>query len=128
MFDRNAPQSITITPFTAQEHQHISDNLSKQLGPEFVSKRSGPGGSTISYIEGWKAIKLANEIFGYNGWSHSVIDITVDYVDVDGGKVSLGISAIVRVTLKDGTYHEDVGYGSIENAKNKCSRHFLLLF
>jgi DNA repair and recombination protein RAD52 len=34
--------------------------------------------------------------------------------------VSLGISALVRVTLKDGTFHEDIGYGSIENAKSKA--------
>ena len=62
------------------EKTDISNTLRKQLGPEFVSKRSGPGGSTISYIEGWKAIQLANEIFGFNGWNHSVVDITVDYV------------------------------------------------
>ena len=37
---------------------------------------------------------------------------------MDGGRVSLGISAIIRVTLRDGTFHEDIGYGSIENAKN----------
>lgn len=58
----------------------IALTLDKKLGSEFVAKRSGPGGSTISYIEGWKAIQLANEIFGYNGWNHSVVDITVDYV------------------------------------------------
>ena len=40
---------------------------------------------------------------------------------MDGSKVSLGISALVRVTLKDGTYHEDIGYGSIENAKSKAA-------
>lgn len=97
----------------------IQQTLDKKLGSEFVVKRSGPGGSTISYIEGWKAIQLANEIFGYNGWNHSVVDITVDYVDMDGSRVSLGISATVRVSLRDGTFHEDVGYGSIENAKNK---------
>jgi DNA repair and recombination protein RAD52 len=35
------------------------------------------------------------------------------------GKINCGISAIVRVQLKDGTYHEDVGYGFSENAKAK---------
>jgi DNA repair and recombination protein RAD52 len=97
----------------------VAKTLEKKLGSEWISKRSGPGGSTISYIEGWKAIQLANEIFGYNGWNHSVVDITIDYVDVDGTKVSCGISATVRVTLRDGTYHEDVGYGSIDNARTK---------
>ncbi|OMH85933.1 DNA repair and recombination protein RAD52 [Zancudomyces culisetae] len=36
------------------------------------------------------------------------------------GRVSLGLSSVVRVTLKDGTQHEDVGYGTIENAKSKA--------
>ena len=31
------------------------------------------------------------------------------------------MSIIVRVTLRDGTYHEDVGYGHIENAKGKAA-------
>ena len=106
--------------YTPKEHKQVSCTLSKQLGPEFISKRAGPGNSQVTYIEGWKAIELANEVLGFNGWSHSITDITVDYVDMDSsGRVSLGISATVRVTLKDGTFHEDIGYGSIENAKSK---------
>jgi DNA repair and recombination protein RAD52 len=96
--------------------------LDKRLGPEFTAQRAGPGNTKIQYLEGWKAFNLANEVFGFDGWSHEVREIQVDFVDVDearGGAVTLGISAIVRVTLRDGTYHEDVGYGSIENAKAK---------
>lgn len=26
----------------------------------------------VCYIEGHKVISLANEMFGYNGWSHSI--------------------------------------------------------
>lgn len=36
------------------------------------------------------------------------------------GAVSLGLSVIVRVTLRDGTFHEDVGYGQIKNCKGKA--------
>lgn len=36
------------------------------------------------------------------------------------GAVSLGLSVIVRVTLRDGTFHEDVGYGQIKNSKGKA--------
>jgi DNA repair and recombination protein RAD52 len=61
----------------------VAQTLEKKLGSEWIVKRSGPGGSTISYIEGWKAIQLANEIFGYNGWNHSVVNITVDYVSIE---------------------------------------------
>jgi DNA repair and recombination protein RAD52 len=35
-----------------------------------------------------------------------------------GGKFRVGVTAVVRVSLKDGTFHEDVGYGISEN-KNK---------
>lgn len=33
----------------------------------------------------------------------------------------MSCSVIVRVTLKDGTYHEDVGCGSIENSRSKSA-------
>ena len=39
------------------------------------------GGQKVVYIEGWRSIALANQIFGYNGWSHSVSGQTIDFVD-----------------------------------------------
>jgi len=42
------------------------------------------------------------------------MNITQDYLEESAGKYNVGISAIVRVTLKDGTYHEDVGWGSAD--------------
>lgn len=47
----------------------------------------------------------------------------IDFVDESQstGKISLGLSTIVRVTLKDGTHHEDIGYGHIENCKGKAA-------
>lgn len=51
------------------------------------------------------------------------MDIQVDFVDENPNtlKVSLGLSVIVRVTLRDGTFHEDIGYGHIENCKGKAA-------
>lgn len=37
----------------------------------------------------------------------------------NGGRVNCGVSAVIRIQLKDGTYHEDVGYGIAENQKTK---------
>lgn len=64
--------------------------------------------------------------------SHSQVD-----ENPQNGKVSLGLSIVVRITLKDGTFHEvklfsstykalfkfiqDIGYGSIENGKGKAA-------
>jgi len=38
----------------------------------------------------------------------------------DTGKFSIGVAVTCRVTLKDGTYHEDIGYGSCDNLKSKA--------
>ncbi|OWB58900.1 hypothetical protein B5S28_g4994 [[Candida] boidinii] len=121
--NHSLPLHNNTTPnlcYTEEERESIRNALDRQLGPEFISTRPGQGGTRVSYIEGWKAINLANEIFGFNGWSSDVRDIFVDYVDESQGRISLGLSAVVRITLKDGTYREDIGYGHIENARTKA--------
>ncbi|KAL7942160.1 hypothetical protein V8C42DRAFT_332718 [Trichoderma barbatum] len=111
-----------IAEWTAKEIATIASRLDKQLGPEYISSRAGPGGSRVHYLTAEKVIGLANEVFGFNGWSSSIQNIQVDFADENSqtNRVSIGLSVIVRVTLRDGTYHEDVGYGSIENAKGKA--------
>ena len=37
------------------------------------------------------------------------------------GRFNIGITAIIRITLRDGTFHEDTGYGGGENLKGKGS-------
>ena len=136
--DQHKPNGITANPFKEEEQEekkpHISEytaqeiailqsRLDKQLGPEYVSSRAGPGGQKVHYLAAEKVIGLANEIFGFNGWSSSIQNIQIDFVDENAtnGKVSLGLSVTMRVTLKDGTYHEDIGYGSIQNASGKAA-------
>ncbi|KFY86428.1 hypothetical protein V498_07502 [Pseudogymnoascus sp. VKM F-4517 (FW-2822)] len=112
-----------ISEYTAQEIASLQSRLQKQLGPEYISSRSGPGGQKLHYIAADKCIQLANEVFGFNGWSSQIKDLQVDFVDENPAtfKVSLGLSAIVRVSLRDGTFHEDIGYGHIENCKGKAA-------
>lgn len=107
-------------PYSEEEHAVIQERLNKVLGPEYVSFRPGGGGQNVSYIEGWKALNLANEIFGFNGWSSELISTEVDFLDLNHGRYSLGLSVVVRITIKDGTFHEDFGYGYIDNAKSKA--------
>ncbi|XP_077727746.1 DNA repair protein RAD52 homolog isoform X3 [Canis aureus] len=78
------------------------------------------GGQRVCYIEGHRVINLANEMFGYNGWAHSITQQNVDFVDLNNGKFYVGVCAFVRVQLKDGSYHEDVGYGVSEGLKSKA--------
>ena len=81
-------------------------------------------------MEGYQLIKLANETFGFNGWAHSITRQTIDFTDQSGDRYCVGVCAFVRVQLKDGTYHEDVGYGvsegrskprSIEKARKEAA-------
>ncbi|SCU94346.1 LADA_0G07998g1_1 [Lachancea dasiensis] len=101
--------------------EDIQAKLDKKLGPEYISKRVGFGTSRVAYIEGWKAINLANQIFGYNGWSTEVKSITIDFMDEKQGKFCIGCTAVIRVTLTDGTFREDIGYGTVENERRKSS-------
>ncbi|KAI8334178.1 DNA repair protein Rad52/59/22 [Chlamydoabsidia padenii] len=99
----------------------IDQKLNQCLGPEWTSRRTAFGGGTVMYIEGSTAINLANELFGYNGWSSEIKQSVVDVSD--DGRVTLGMATTVRVTLKDGTFHEDIGYGTAENAKSKAAAY-----
>ena len=111
-----------ISEYTAQEVATLQSRLDKQLGPEYISSRPGAAGQKVHYLAAEKVINLANEVFGFNGWSSAIQNIQIDFVDENqNGKISLGLSVIVRVTLKDGTFHEDVGYGHIENCKGKAA-------
>jgi len=112
-----------MSEYTAQEIATLQSRLEKQLGPEYLSSRAGPSGQKVHYIAAEKCIALANEVFGFNGWSSSIQNIQVDFADENPQtfKVSLGLSVIVRVTLRDGTFHEDIGYGHIENCKSKAA-------
>ncbi|QDS76532.1 hypothetical protein FKW77_006064 [Venturia effusa] len=109
-----------ISEYTAQEIAQLQSRLDKQLGPEYISSRQGPGGGKVHYLAAEKVINLANEVFGFNGWSSEIKDVTIDYVDIEkDGRITMGCSIIVRITLRDGTHHEDIGYGEIKNANGK---------
>lgn len=120
--DPACPQYMSLSMEGARRIATLQAKLDKKPGPEFISQRPGPGGGPkLTYIEGWRIIGLANEVFGFNGWSSSVVSLSTDYLDQAGetGRYSVGITAIVRVTIRDGTFHEDVGYGQIENVRGK---------
>ncbi|XP_062426201.1 DNA repair protein RAD52 homolog [Rhea pennata] len=106
--------------YTANEYQAIQHALRQKLGPEYISSRQAGGGQKVCYVEGHKVISLANEMFGFNGWAHSVTQQNVDFVDLNNGRFYVGVCAFVKVQLKDGSYHEDVGYGVSEGLKSKA--------
>jgi DNA repair and recombination protein RAD52 len=113
------PQDISDA--TTNKINALQAKLNQKLGPEYISQRPGPGGGKLTYAEGWKIINLANEVFGFNGWSSNIVSLTTDYIDFseESKKFNVGVTAIVRVTLRDGVFHEDTGYGILENSKSK---------
>jgi DNA recombination protein Rad52 len=49
-----------------------------------------------------------------------VVSLGEDFCEASpNDRWTLGISAVIRVTLKDGCYHEDLGFGVAENIKGK---------
>lgn len=66
--------------FTPAEQRAIGEKLEKGLGPEYLSNRAAGGGQKVIYISGEKAINLANEVFGFNGWNTTIKDVMIDYV------------------------------------------------
>jgi len=105
--------------FTNREKARISSLLGRSLGPEFLSVRPGASRTELTYLEGWMVIDLANSIFGFDGWSSEIREMKAEYSDESGGRMSVGYSCLCRVTLRDGTYKEDIGFGAARNQQKE---------
>lgn len=118
------PGSSVVEPGEdgARQIARLQQKLAQRLGPEYIATRPGASGSgKVPYLEGFKAIDLANEVFGFNGWSSSIVRLDIDFMDeMETRRFNVGVSAIVRITLRDGTFHEDSGYGSADNCRGKA--------
>ena len=75
-----------LNEYTAQDIATLSSRLEKQLGPEYISSRPGAGGGKVHYLSADKCINLANEVFGFNGWSSSIQTIQIDFVRCNEAK------------------------------------------
>lgn len=95
-----------VREFTADERASIQAKLEETIPANGISYRSSSGSGQVAYIEGWRAFNYANDIFGFNGWSSEILNFTTDFMDVENGKVSVGVSCTVRIILKDGTFHD----------------------
>lgn len=123
LFIEDQPSYMDLSEATALKIARLQAKLDQKLGPEYISTRPGPGGGPkLTYAEGWKIINLANEVFGFNGWSSSIKSLTTDFIEFneETKKYNVGVTAIVKVMLRDGVFHEDVGYGALENSKSKA--------
>lgn len=69
----------TPVPYTEEEAYDIQYRLDTKLDASHLSYRPAAQG-TVAYLEGWKAFNLANEVFGFNGWSSEILSFTIDFV------------------------------------------------
>lgn len=95
-----------------------AEELNKVIGPEFINYKN-TGYSKEPYVEGWAAIHIANRIFGYNGWSSEIKQLEIVDVEESDGRATVTSRAQIRITLVDGSFREDIGFGMAERVKGK---------
>lgn len=96
--------------------------LESDLSKDLVSWRDEPWAKTaIPYIKSFEVINQANKIFGFDGWSYRIVEMTeTSKVETENnsGKRGhvIGVSAHISVTVlfADGrqVIREDIGYGT----------------
>ncbi|CAK4664883.1 hypothetical protein LEN26_007340 [Aphanomyces euteiches] len=119
MFGKRESSIFGNIAFSEEEQQRTDAYLRQKLNSNFLSRRPGPGGRRLTYLESCKAIEIANEAFGFNGWSCRIVDCNVECKEKDdNGRWSVIYSAVVRIELKDGACHEDVGFGQSDGLKD----------
>lgn len=92
-------------PFTPEEVSRIQTQLDAPIDNEYIQFRPSAQGS-VGYVEGWKALSLMNEVFGFNGWSSEILHLGTDFTDIHDDRISLGMFCMVRIHLRDGTFHD----------------------
>lgn len=51
----------------------------------------------MHYLAAEKCINLANEVFGFNGWSSAIKDVTVDFVSESAGTGEGKVADVVYI-------------------------------
>lgn len=84
--------------------------LDARIPPEAIATRI-EAKRTVSYLHGWYVIHRLNHLFGFDGWSHSLLSCDVVSVETDQENRNwIGYRAVVRLTVGD-TVHDGVGFG-----------------
>ena len=102
-----------------RKYEEIEKELTKSLDLSLTKQREGRGGIILTYLEGHTIINQLNRIFGYDGWSYEIVELTqtTKYTTEKEGKTYANIGYLARVRLKvyfpdRAIEREDVGYGS----------------
>jgi DNA repair and recombination protein RAD52 len=107
-------------PFATGVTARIQQALCTALPRECTAQRPAPGGGKVVYVEGHNTFNFANDIFGFNGWSCHISNLQQEYCEKDQrGKWVASASCVVKVVLRDGTSHMDVGCGVAEGMRSR---------
>lgn len=83
-----------------------------------------PGSHNYRGFSSHVLFNLANETFGYDGWSSAILSSSLVHEDLDeeNHEYSVKFQVVVRIILKDGTYNDEVGIGEAAKLphKNMC--------
>lgn len=81
--------------------------LEGKLDRSKVKPRKGANGRTVSYVEGWYVVDMANEVFGFGNWDAETVEMKREHEPVQippteehpKGGIVVTYSAKVRVTV-----------------------------
>lgn len=86
-----------MTQFTEVQNTALEQPLQRR----YISQRRGAGNFTLSYIEGHHAIREANRIFGFDGWSRETVDVRIVADGMRAERHGVTYTARVRITVGD---------------------------
>lgn len=89
--------------------ERMVQRLQEELDQTRVKTRKERG-ETLSYLEAWDVINIANDIFGFDGWEMKILNINVEK--------DLGVRAVVEVNVH-GVVRQDVGFNAFAVAADK---------
>jgi recombination DNA repair RAD52 pathway protein len=81
--------------------------LEGMLDKSKVKPRKGANGRTVSYVEGWYVVDMANEVFGFGNWDAETVEMKREHEPVQippteehpKGGIVVTYSARVRITV-----------------------------
>lgn len=94
----------------ARTSETIETELSKPLAKSHVLTRQ-QNGMNLSYIEAHHAIREANRIFGWNGWTRATDNLNVVQCEQVDGKWRVSYTCQVRVEVNNPRYLSRIGTG-----------------
>ncbi len=87
--------------------------LEAKLDPNHVKVPTSSFGPKGDYLEGWHVINEANRVFGFDGWSYAIDNLSICAEPYQNEKENWVVSYTCVIKLKvSGAVRMDVGFGS----------------